>query len=75
MSGRIRAVHVAADEDCTEGQTLMVLEAMKLETPIAAPAAGRVEAVLVEEGDQVSQGQALAVIRPHRRGERVDSGR
>jgi len=40
-------------------QELMVLEAMKMETSVYAPAAGTVKGILVKEGDAVQSGQAL----------------
>jgi acetyl-CoA carboxylase biotin carboxyl carrier protein len=46
-----------------EGDTLMVLEAMKMEIPVTAPRAGTVKSVLVEEKQQVSEGQPLVLLR------------
>ena len=45
-----------------EGDTVMLLESMKMEIPVTAPRAGRLAAVLVAEGDQVEEGQAVAVL-------------
>ena len=44
------------------GDTLIILEAMKMEIPVAAPRAGRVQTILVNEGQQVAEGQPLAVL-------------
>jgi len=44
------------------GQTLMIVEAMKVMNPITAPRAGLVHAVLVEDGAPVEYGQPLAVL-------------
>ena len=49
----------ASATDITEGQVLLVLEAMKMETEITAPHAGTVAAILVGERDSVQGGQAL----------------
>jgi propionyl-CoA carboxylase alpha chain len=46
------------------GSVVAVLEAMKMEHELLAPAAGTVAAVHVTEGDQVDAGAALAVIDP-----------
>ena len=44
------------------GQVMMVLEAMKMENNVTAPAAGRVESVEVGQGGQVRRGQTLVVL-------------
>lgn len=45
-----------------EGQTVLIIEAMKTMNQIAAPRSGTVTAILVESGDPVEFGQALVVI-------------
>ena len=44
------------------GDTLIILEAMKMEIPVAAPRAGTVQTILVSEGEQVAEGQPLAIL-------------
>ena len=46
----------------SEGQTLLIIEAMKVMNPIAAPRAGKVSSVLVENGQPVEFDQPLLVI-------------
>ena len=41
------------------GETLLVLEAMKMESNVASPVAGKVKAILVAPGDSVKKGQVL----------------
>ena len=53
MPGNIIRVCVKNGEKVNRGQTLMVLEAMKMEHPILAPENGRVESLLFKEGDIV----------------------
>jgi acetyl-CoA carboxylase biotin carboxyl carrier protein len=46
-----------------KGQTLLIIEAMKVMNPIPAPEAGTVEAVLISDGQPVEFGEPLMVIR------------
>ena len=59
LSGAVARILVAEGDEITEGQVLLVLEAMKMETEITAPHAGTVAAVLVVARDSVQGGQAL----------------
>ncbi|MES2289729.1 MAG: acetyl-CoA carboxylase biotin carboxyl carrier protein [Pseudomonadota bacterium] len=45
-----------------EGQTLLIIEAMKVMNPIAAPRAGKIASVLIESGQPVEYDQPLVVI-------------
>jgi len=62
--GKIVAVHVKPGDAVEKGQTLVVLEAMKMEFQLAAPMAGTVEAVSVEAGLQVKGRQLLVQLKP-----------
>ena len=56
---------IAAEGDVVaKGDVLAVLESMKMELPVHAPAAGTVAEVLVEEGQIVQAGDVLLVIAP-----------
>jgi 3-methylcrotonyl-CoA carboxylase alpha subunit len=59
MSGTIVAVLVAPGERVEKGAPLVVLEAMKMEHTIVAPAAGRVAAIHFGAGDRVGEGADL----------------
>jgi acetyl-CoA carboxylase biotin carboxyl carrier protein len=56
-------IEAAPGQAVSEGDTLIILEAMKMEIPVAAPRAGTVTAILVKEKDEVTEGQPLAVLR------------
>lgn len=59
IPGTIVGVHVAVGDVVQYGQPLLVLEAMKMETEIQAPADGTVSAVLCRKGDKVTPDQKL----------------
>ncbi|WP_111656975.1 sodium-extruding oxaloacetate decarboxylase subunit alpha [Isoalcanivorax indicus] len=59
LSGNIFKVMVKPGQQVKEGEKIMVLEAMKMETDVSAPRAGTIAAVNVKEGDAVTVGDAL----------------
>lgn len=63
MPGKVVAFHVQAGDAVKAGQPLAVLEAMKMEHTIAAPADGVVEELLYTPGDQVAEGAELLRLR------------
>ena len=62
MPGRVLSVHVAQGDTVDAGQTLVIMEAMKMEHTVVAPAAGVVTELRCAEGDQVDNGQVLVVV-------------
>jgi len=56
------AVFVKLGDTVTQGQTLMVVEAMKTFNPIPAPRAGKVTAILVTDAQPVEYNEPLAII-------------
>ncbi len=71
MAGEVRAemaanvwkVVVAAGDTVEDGDTLVILESMKMEIPVIAEGAGTVTELRVSEGDVVQEGDVIAVIR------------
>jgi propionyl-CoA carboxylase alpha chain len=63
MPGRVLEVRVSPGQLVHSGETLIVLEAMKMEHVIAASADGTVDEVLVAKDDQVESGEALLTMR------------
>ena len=61
MPGVVIDVRCQPGDDVTAGQTLVVLEAMKMEHHVNAPADGRVAEVRVVKGQQVENGAVLLV--------------
>ena len=64
IPGRVAGVLVATGDSVTRGQTLVVLEAMKMELTLAAPADGTVKALHCAVGDMVSEGHELVELTP-----------
>jgi biotin carboxyl carrier protein len=62
MPGQVRTVNVNEGDTVTKGQTLLVLEAMKMEIRIHAPQEGVVKKLLVKQGQTVEREQALIEI-------------
>jgi glutaconyl-CoA/methylmalonyl-CoA decarboxylase subunit gamma len=62
IAGRIIALKVKPGDAVKQGDVLLLLEAMKMENEIKAPADGTVKEILVKEGDRVTEGQAMVVV-------------
>jgi biotin carboxyl carrier protein len=62
MPGQVRAVNVREGQAVTKGQTLLVLEAMKMEIRIQASADGIVKKLFVKQGETVEREQMLVEI-------------
>ncbi len=59
LSGKIVSIDVKVGQSVAEGAQLATIEAMKMNTYIFAPKAGRIDAILVNPGDGVEEGTAL----------------
>jgi geranyl-CoA carboxylase alpha subunit len=62
VTGLVRSIPVAPGAAVEQGQTLLVIEAMKMETSLAARISGKVSAVHVAVGEQAAIGQLLVEI-------------
>jgi len=59
MPGLILSIHVEVGQEVQENETLLILEAMKMENNFASPRAGIIKSIMVEKGQAVDKGQLL----------------
>jgi biotin carboxyl carrier protein len=62
MVANVWKVLVSAGDQVEDGDTLVILESMKMEIPVLAEGAGKVDQLLVSEGQVVQEGDLIAVI-------------
>jgi len=62
VSGSVWQTEVKLGQQVTAGETLMILESMKMEIPVQAAASGTISHILLTSGQRVKAGQALIVI-------------
>ncbi len=62
LAGNVFKGLVGVGDTVSEGQPVLVVEAMKMETEVAAPRSGAVTAIHVQEGDAVAVGDSLISI-------------
>ena len=62
ITGTVWKVEVAVGDTVEEGDTVVILESMKMEMPVEAEDEGTVKEILVSEGQSVSEGDTLVVL-------------
>ena len=62
VAGRVCALPLTVGASVGDGDDVAFVEAMKMEIPVASPAAGKVKSILVALDDIVAEGQAVAII-------------
>lgn len=62
VTGTVWKIEVALNQSVAAGDTLLIVESMKMEIPISAPAAGVVREIFFAEGELVEDGQVVAVL-------------
>jgi biotin carboxyl carrier protein len=62
VAGRVCTLPVQAGASVGEGDDVAFVEAMKMEIPVASPAAGRIKLILVNLDDVVTEGQTLVIL-------------
>ena len=62
ITGTVWKIEVEVGQEIVEGDTLVILESMKMEMPVEAEDSGTVKEVLCEEGQAVNEGDTLVVL-------------
>jgi biotin carboxyl carrier protein len=62
VAGRVCAISVEVGGSIGDGDDIAFVEAMKMEIPVASPAAGTLKSILVSVDDVVAEGQLVAII-------------
>ena len=62
ITGTVWKIEVQVGDDVDEGDTVVILESMKMEMPVEAEDAGKVREILCEEGQAVNEGDPLLVL-------------
>jgi acetyl-CoA carboxylase biotin carboxyl carrier protein len=62
ITGTVWKIEVKEGEQVSEGQVCVILESMKMEMPVEAPAGGKVEKIHCSEGQAVNEGDVLVTI-------------
>lgn len=62
ITGTVWKIEKKVGDAVEEGDTVVILESMKMEMPVEAPAAGTVQELRCAEGDAVEEDQVLAII-------------
>ena len=62
ITGTVWKVEVQVGQTIEEGDTVVILESMKMEMPVEAEDEGTVKEILVQEGQSVSEGDTLVVL-------------
>ena len=62
ITGTVWKIEVKVGDDVSEGDTVVILESMKMEMPVEAEDDGKVAEIKCEEGQSVSEGDVLVVL-------------
>jgi len=62
ITGRVWKIVAQPGTKVAEDEPIIMIESMKMEIPVVAPGAGVVKSILVAEGDDVAEGQEIAII-------------
>ena len=64
MPGKVVRIVAEPGTAVSDGDAVVMIEAMKMEVPVPSPVSGTVVSVAVSAGDQVAESQVLAAVQP-----------
>ena len=62
VAGKVWKIEARPGAKLAAEETILILESMKMEIPVVAPAAGTLQELQVKEGDAVAEGQVVALL-------------
>ena len=62
LTGTVWKITVSVGQEVNEGDTVVILESMKMEIPVEANASGKIKELKVTEGQVVEEGEVVAII-------------
>jgi len=62
VAGKVVRIEAAAGASVAQDDAILIVESMKMEIPLFAPAAGTVKAILVVEGDDIAEDQEAVLL-------------
>jgi len=62
ITGTVWKIEVQSGQTVSEGETVVIIESMKMEMPVEAPVSGTVESIAAAEGQAVEEGAVLLTI-------------
>ena len=62
ITGTVWKIEKQIGDEVAEGDTLIILESMKMEMPVEAPASGKIQSIKIKEGDPVTEGAVLIIL-------------
>jgi acetyl-CoA carboxylase biotin carboxyl carrier protein len=62
ITGTVWKIEAQPGTAVSEGDTVIILESMKMEMPVEAPASGTIREIKIKEGEAVDEGKVLAIL-------------
>ena len=62
ITGTVWKIEVKVGDTVEEGDSVVILESMKMEMPVEAPTSGKIKEIRCKEGQAVAEGEVLAVL-------------